>query len=323
MSIIPSKDDRKIVLLSGGTGTPKLILGLREFMLDESLTIIGNTGDDDEFYGLLVSPDIDTLIYLFAGTLDLEKFWGLENESFTAMKQLTTMKEEIWFQLGDKDLGLHLLRNELITKGWTLTESISEICCRLDIKAKIIPMSNDPVRTMLYDSLNTKHSFQNYTVKLKERPIIVKVEYEGAEKATITSEIKKTLVNSSTIIIGPSNPITSIGPMLAIKELKTALIKTQATIIAVAPFRGESAFSGPAAKLMKALQYQPNAYGIAKLYKDFLDIIIISENDKKLIPEIAKLGIKAICANISLKTQQERKDLAETILNVINSKKAV
>lgn len=321
MSILPTKEDRKMVLLSGGTGTPKLILGLREFILDESLTIIGNTGDDDEFYGLLVSPDIDTLIYLFAGTLDLEKFWGLENDSYITMSQLATMKEETWFQLGDKDLGLHLLRNKLLTRGWKLTNAVSEICNRLGIKAKIIPMSNDPVRTVLYDSLSSKYSFQNYTVKLKGSPIIIKVEYEGAEKATIIPEIKKTIANSSTIIIGPSNPITSIGPMLAIKELKTALVKTQATIIAVAPFRGESAFSGPAAKLMETLHHKPNAYGVAKLYKDFLDIIIISEKDKKLIPKIAKLGIKAICANISLKTQQERKDFAETILNIINGNK--
>ncbi len=317
MSAISTKEDRKIVLLSGGTGTPKLILGLREFILDESFTIIGNTGDDDEFYGLLVSPDIDTLLYLFTGTLDLKKFWGLENESYVAMSQLTTMKEETWFRLGDKDLGLHLLRNKLLLRGWKVTAIVSEICNRLGIKAEIMPMSNEPVRTVLFDSLGSKYSFQEYTVKTKETPIIAKVEYEGAEKANITPEMKKTIANSSTIIIGPSNPITSIGPMLAIKELKDALIQTRATIIAVSPFEGETAFSGPAAKLMVTVHHKPNAYGVAKLYKDFLDIIIISEKDKKLIPKIAKLGIRAICANISLKTQQERKNFAEKILSII------
>ncbi len=321
---MPTKENRKIVLLSGGTGTPKLILGLREFIYDESLTIIGNTGDDDEFYGLLVSPDIDTLIYLFAGTLDLGKFWGLENESFNVLNQLAKMKENTWFQLGDKDLGLHLLRNKLLNSGLNVTDIISEICDRLGIKSKIIPMSNDSVRTALYDSHGTKYSFQSYTVETKEKPVIIKVEYEGSEKATITPELRKTITNTSTIIIGPSNPITSIGPMLAIKELKDAMIKTRAIIIAVSPFKGETAFSGPAAKLMTKLKHEANAYGVAKMYKDFLDIIVISEEDKKLIPKIAKLGIRAICANISLKTPQERKDLAEKILNVIDdNKKAI
>lgn len=318
-----TKEDRKLVLLSGGTGTPKLILGLREFILDESLTIIGNTGDDDEFYGLLVSPDIDTLIYLFAGVLDLDKFWGLENETYNTLSQLRTMKEETWFQLGDKDLGLHLLRNKLLTKGWNLTAIVSEICGKFGIKAKIMPMSNDPVRTVLYDLKDLRNSFQSYTVRLKERPEIVKVEYESAEQATITPGLKEAIINSSTIIIGPSNPITSIGPMLAIKELKEALVKTQAVIIAVSPFEGEAAFSGPAIKLMTGLQHKANAYGVAKLYKDFLDIIIISEKDKHLIPKIAELGIKAVCANISLKTRQERKDFAENFLNIINDNKKV
>ena len=314
------KTEIKVTLLSGGTGTPKLILGLREFIKDEYMTIIGNTGDDDEFYGLLISPDIDTLIYLFSNQLDLEKFWGVKNESFNTLNQLQNLNEETWFKLGDKDLGLHLLRNRLLFEGWTITDIVKEISKRLEINAKILPMSNDSVRTILQDHEGTKYSFQRYTVKSKERPIISEVDYDGADKASIKQEVKEAISHASTIIIGPSNPITSIGPMLAIKGLKDELKETSAKIIAISPIEEGSAFSGPAAKLLKQLNYIPNAYGIAILYKEFLDVMIISEKDKELQPEIEKLGIDVYCMNISLRTPLERKLFAKKLLDLITKK---
>ncbi|NHJ48325.1 MAG: 2-phospho-L-lactate transferase [Asgard group archaeon] len=310
-------DDVKITFLSGGTGTPKLLIGFREILSEDNMTIIGNIGDDDEFYGLLVSPDIDTLLYLFSNQLDVTKFWGVNDDTFSCLEQTALLGEESWFQLGDKDIALHLLRNKLMTTGLTHSQAIAEISRRLGIRAKIIPISDDSVRTKLITSDDNYLSFQEYTVKYKEKPEIKAVIYEGSKKAKPVLEVEEVIENSKTIIIGPSNPVTSINPMLSIFKFKTALTKTKGKVIAVSPIEGDQAFSGPAARLMKGLKMEPNALGIATLYRKFLNTFFISEADEKLAKKIEKLGIKVICTNISLKTHEERVNLAYQIMQEI------
>ncbi|NHK32673.1 MAG: 2-phospho-L-lactate transferase [Asgard group archaeon] len=312
-------DKKKITFLSGGTGTPKLLLGFKEIIPEEQMVIIGNIGDDDEFYGLLVSPDIDTLIYLFSHQLDLNKFWGVKDETFANLKQLSHLGEDTWFHLGDKDLALHLLRNKLLISGKNYSEVIFEISKRLKIKARILPFSNDNVRTKMITNSNECLSFQDYTVKHKENVVIKSVLYEGSKKAKINVEVKEELLNSSAIIIGPSNPITSIGPMLAVKQLNETLCATKAKVIAVSPIAGDQAFSGPVIRLMKELNKIPNAFGIAEIYRKFLDTIFISESDENLTNKIEKIGINVICTNISLKTTEERIHLAKRILQEIKN----
>lgn len=303
-----------ITLLSGGTGTPKLLLGIRELLDDKLLTIIGNTGDDDIFFGLLVSPDIDSLIYLFSNQLDLKKFWGVGNETYNTLQQLDVMKEPTWFKLGDKDLALHLTRNRLLLSGYTLTEAITEICTKLEITAKIIPVTDDPVKTIMLNEKNERLSFQEYTVKFREEIPVKAVQYKGSEKAKATQEAISAIKNATAILLGPSNPITSVGPMLALPEIKNALIKSKAKVIAVSPLDSGKAFSGPAVRLLKELGYEASSLGIANLYKDFLDVMVISSNDSKLGESIEDLGIKVICTNISLKKKIEQINLAKIIL---------
>ncbi|NHJ84825.1 MAG: 2-phospho-L-lactate transferase [Asgard group archaeon] len=305
---------RKITFLSGGTGTPKLLLGMRKLIPDENLHIIGNTGDDDYFFGLLISPDIDTLLYLFSEKLDLTKFWGVKKETFTLLTQLELLGEETWFKLGDKDLALHLLRNKLLQQGWTLNEAIHEISKRLKIRAKIYPMSNDFIQTKFIDMRENIYSFQEYTVKNRETIQIKEVIYEGSKNAKALPEAINAIMDTSLVIIGPSNPITSIGPMLAISGIKKALIETEAKIIAISPIISNRAFSGPAAKLLQQLGYEATPKAIAEMYQEFLDLMIISEADKHLINGIEKLGVKTLSTNISLKTNDERKKLANKIL---------
>lgn len=313
------QEQDQITFLSGGTGTPKLLLGVRQLLKDEQLTIIGNTGDDDEFYGLLVSPDIDTLLYLFSNQLDLTKFWGVKNETFNCLQQLQKqLKIDPWFQLGDKDLALQLLRNKLLTEGHTLSQIIQEIKGRLKIRATILPMSNDPIRTILTAMNGESLSFQEYTVKLKEQITVKSVEYNGAEKAKPTTKVLEAIRNSKAIIIGPSNPITSIKPMLAMEEFRRALEQTRAKIIAVSPIREGKAFSGPVIKLMQQLGLSPTPYGIAKLYRNFLDELIISTRDQKQRKQIAALGINTKTTNISLATEQQRIQLARMVLEEAN-----
>ncbi|MHA1308298.1 MAG: 2-phospho-L-lactate transferase [Candidatus Heimdallarchaeota archaeon] len=313
------KEKIKLTFLSGGTGTPKLLLGFRELVEEKNLTIIANTGDDDHFHGLLVQPDVDALLYLFSNQLDLKKFWGVKNDTYNVLTVLAKMNLETWFQLGDKDLALHLLRNKLLLDGKSYFEIITEISNRLGIKAKILPMTNEQVRTIMFSTNNGKLSFQEYTVKYRETHEITRVYYQGSENAQIYPELKEAIHSPKTIIIGPSNPITSIGPMLAIKELRNELIKTDKKIIAISPLDQNRAFSGPAAKLLEQLGYEASSYGIAKAYQDFLDVMIISENDTNNAERITGLGIKVIQTNISMKNQIERKKLAKVVLKEINS----
>ena len=303
-----------LTLLSGGTGTPKLLLGVRELLDDKLLTIIGNTGDDDVFYGLLVSPDIDSLIYLFSNQLDLKKFWGVEDETYETLQQLDMMKEPTWFRLGDKDLALHLTRSRLLSSGYTLTEAITEICAKLEITARIIPMTDESVKTIILNEKNERFSFQEYTVKFREKIPVKAIHYEGSQNAKATLEAINAIRNATAIILGPSNPITSVGPMLALPEIKNALIKSKAKVIAVSPLDSGKAFSGPAARLLKELGYEASSLGIAELYKEFLDVFVISSNDSKLRDSIQDLGIKVISTNISLKTKIEQINLAKIIL---------
>jgi len=315
---LTEKEELKLTFLSGGTGTPKLLLGFRELIDEEKFTIITNTGDDDYFYGLLVQPDIDTILYLFANKLDLEKFWGVKNESFNAMKYLAEMKEDTWFQLGDKDLAMHLLRNKMLLDGKSIYEIITEITNQLGIKAKIFPMTNELVQTIMYTKNGAKLSFQEYTVKYRESHEIYKVVYQGSEKAQIYPGLIEAIRSPKAIIIGPSNPITSIGPMLAIKKLHEELVNTNTKVIAISPLEQNKAFSGPAAKLLEQLGYEASSYGIAKIYQKFLDVMIISNSDKENVEKITKLGIKVIQTNISMKNQIERKRLAEVVLKEVN-----
>ena len=305
---------KKITFLSGGTGTPKLILGFREIISDEQITVIGNTGDDDEFYGLLVSPDVDTLIYLFSEVLDQEKFWGLIDETYFTLDFLSKIKEDIWFNIGDKDLAIHLLRNKLLVRNYTLEQAISEICNRFGIEAKILPMTNEKVRTKMFTIDNQKLSFQEYTVKLKEKVPIKEVEYEGSKKAKTTTSVIEAILNTDILIIGPSNPITSINPILSVAGIREALKETDALKIAISPLEKKQAFSGPAAKLLKELGFEPSSLTIAKMYRDFLDILVIGNEDKEIANKIKALGIKTIVTNISLRTIEERKEMAKKIL---------
>lgn len=311
-------EELKLTFLSGGTGTPKLLLGFRELINEKNLTIIANTGDDDLFYGLLVQPDVDTILYLFADKLDLDKFWGVKNETYNTLNHLAKLNEETWFQLGDKDLALHLLRNKLLHYGKSSYEIISEIAHRFEIKAKILPMTNDQVRTILFSTKEELLSFQEYTVKYHETHEIQKVIYQGSEKAQVYPKLVESIHSPKTIIIGPSNPITSIGPMLAIKKLRAELVKTKAKVIAISPLEQNKAFSGPAAKLLEQLGFEGSSYGIAKIYQDFLDVMIISDSDSENAEKIANLGIKVIQTNISMKNQLERKRLAEVVFKEAN-----
>jgi len=311
-----------ITILSGGTGTPKLIEGLRHLVRDEELTVIVNTADDIWWNGLYVSPDVDTVLYLFANILDTEKYWGIRGDTFYALKQLTRYDAEwTWFSIGDKDLATHIIRTYLLKKGLKLHEIVKYLSRKLGVKATILPMSNDRVETIVETDIGVMN-IQEYLVKYRAEPEVYNVKFPGLERALPAPGVIDSIRNAEIIIIGPSNPINSIGPIINLKEVRETLRKTEVPIVAVSPIISGKPVSGPADKFMKALGYDPSPIGIVEIYKDFLDGIIIDVADKVYVEKIErKYGIKAKATNTIMLTLKDKVKLAEEVLDLAKSLK--
>lgn len=270
-----------IVVLSGGTGTPKLIQGLRLQVPDEELTIIGNIADDYFWYSIPVSPDMDTLLYLFADWLDLEKFWGVKDETSNCIAMLQELNEDPWFNLGDKDLALCILRGDSLKKGITSTEFTSRVVNQLGIKANILPPSNDSIQTWIKNQDQTIH-FQEYWVKHRGNIEIEEVLFKGLDEAKATEEVMTALEEAERIIIGPSNPITSIYPIIGIKEIDAYLKKHRNKVIAISPIIGTKPVSGPAAELMSNKGLSVSPIGVASFYEPYCSNLVIDLSDQAL-----------------------------------------
>lgn len=265
-----------MILLSGGTGTPKLIQGLRRLIPDEEITVIVNTAEDIEISGNLISPDLDTVLYLFSGHLDDKKWWGIKKDTFCTYQMLKKMGINEKLMIGDGDRATHIFRSELMRKGASLTEAIAQLSMVLRIKARILPMCDEKVDTMIRTPEGEMH-FQDFWVGARGEPDVLDVKIKGIEKAKITRKVMEALGSDDKVIIGPSNPITSIGPILALKYMHGIL--SMKKVIAISPIIGDSPVSGPAGKLMKARGLPVSSRGVAECYGDILDIIVIDERD--------------------------------------------
>ncbi len=265
-----------MIVLSGGTGTPKLLHGLRRLIPDEEITVIVNTAEDIMISGNLVSPDVDTVLYLFSGKLDESKWWGIRDDTFhthTALKKLGINEK---LMIGDKDRAAHILRSELMRNGASLTRATLQLSTALRIKAIVLPMCDEKVDTMINTPQGQMH-FQDFWVGAHGEPDVLDIEIKGLEKAKTTREVMEALGSEDNVIIGPSNPITSIGPILALKYMRGIL--SMKKVIAVSPVIGDSPVSGPAGKLMKAQGFAVSSLGVAEYYGDILDTMVIDERD--------------------------------------------
>ncbi|MFZ3167076.1 MAG: 2-phospho-L-lactate transferase [Candidatus Methanoperedens sp.] len=265
-----------MILLSGGTGTPKLLQGIRRIIPDEEITVIVNTAEDIIVSGSLVSPDVDTILYLFSGALDISKWWGIRNDTFHTNNALKKMGINEKLMLGDADRATCIFRDVLMQKGASLTEATLSLSVALGIKAKILPMCNEKVDTMIKTPEGILH-FQDFWVGSRGNPEVLDVDITGIKKARLTKEVLDALKLEDNIIIGPSNPITSIGPILALKGIREILMTKK--VIAVSPIIGNSPVSGPAGKLMSAKGYPVSSNGVARCYGDILDIMVIDDRD--------------------------------------------
>ncbi|MCS7136519.1 MAG: 2-phospho-L-lactate transferase [Nitrososphaerota archaeon] len=307
-----------ITALAGGVGAAKLIDGLSSIVPPDKLTIIVNTGDDCEFHGLYVSPDLDIITYTLAGLVDEEKGWGIKNDTFNCLDMLRVYGHDTWFKLGDRDLATHIHRTMMLRSGYKLSEVTRDICARLNLKQKIIPMTDDYFATKIKTESDTIH-FQEYLVKRGAVDVIRDIIYEGAENAKPAPGVIESIMDAEIVVVCPSNPLVSIGTILSIKGVRQALRGTRAKKVAVSPIIGGTVVKGPADKMMKYLGIDVSALGVAKLYSDFLDIFVMDEVDASLVHEVEKLGVKAFTTNTLMKTKEDRIKLAKFVLEVASA----
>jgi len=304
-----------ITALAGGVGAARFLQGLVKLVPEENLTIIVNTGDDIELYGLHISPDIDIVMYTLSGIVDEEKGWGVKDDTFHCLETLQKYGSETWFKLGDRDLATHIHRTCLLRKGYKLSEVTAKLCQAFGLKVRLIPMTDEKFATFIVTDKGKMH-FQEYLVKRGAQDKVINVEFEGAEKAKPAPGVVDSILNSEAIIICPSNPIVSIGTILSVKGVRKALRETKAEIIAISPIVGGSPIKGPADKLMSGLGLEVSAYGVAAFYKDFLDAFIIDNIDSAQKPRIEALGLKVAVTNTIMKTLEDKVELARVVLNI-------
>jgi LPPG:FO 2-phospho-L-lactate transferase len=307
----------RIAALAGGTGAAKLLRGLAPLLPPAALTIIGNTGDDTELWGLHISPDLDTVCYALAGLIDERKGWGLRGETFNALEQMPRFGEPGWFGLGDRDLATHLHRTRLLREGRGLAEVTAGIAAALGVGARVLPMSDQPVRTRILGPEGWI-SFQEYFVRDKAKTEVRAVDYAGAGAASPAPGVVEALRDAEAVIVCPSNPITSIGPILAVPGMVRALEETPATVLAVSPIIGGEAVSGPVGRLMAVAGLPVSAAGVARAYARWLDILVIDERDHDLAPEIAALGVRAVATPTLMTGREAETALARRVLECLS-----
>ncbi len=310
-----------IVVLTGGTGGAKFVDGLRQVVSAKELTIIVNTGDDLEWWGLYVSPDLDSITYVLAGLLSKERGWGVKGDTFFCMQAMGELGQPIWFHVGDRDLAVHLLRSKFLAEGKTLAEATTEIAARLGVQARILPMSNSRVETRV-DTPVGELSFEEYFVQRWFQDPVNSVRFDGAADAEPAPGVIDAIMSASVVLLAPSNPVTSLGPILAVPGIREALRKTQAPIAAVSPIVGGAAVSGPAGILMAAQGLPVSIAGVAQAYQDFLDTLIADVRDAKAAEELQQSGLRVHCAHTIMRTADEKAALARTVLSLISTESA-
>lgn len=305
-----------ILALSGGVGGAKLVQGLAAHLPAEELAVIVNTADDFEHLGLYIAPDVDTVMYTLAGLASQERGWGLAGETWHALDMLGRYGAETWFQLGDRDLATHILRTQALRQDHTLSEVTADLCYRLGVNQQVIPMTDDRVTTYVETPAGWLH-FQEYFVRERCEPEVLDVGVRGLEGAAPSPAFRDALTNAKAVILTPSNPVVSLGPILGLAGVKEALQASNATRIAVTPLIGGQAVKGPTVPLMQALGLTPTAFGVAEHYASLLDIFILDRRDEKLRPDIEALGLRVHVTDTLMETDTAKARLAEGMLSLL------
>jgi len=306
----------RLVALAGGTGAAKLLRGLDALLERGAMTVVGNTGDDAEIWGLHVSPDLDTVCYTLGGLLDEERGWGLRDESFRTLGEMVRFGEPTWFNLGDRDLATHLHRTRLLAEGRSLSEVTAKLAADLGVRHVVLPMSDQPVRTRVLGP-DGWLGFQEYFVREKTQVEVRAVEYAGAPEARPAPGLVEAISAADAVLVCPSNPVTSVGPILSVPGIVEALHSTRAPVLGISPIVGGRAVSGPAGRLMAARGLPVSALGIAQSYAPWLDVLIIDDEDAALAPSIEAAGARPVVASTLMAGRVEEMRLARRILETL------
>lgn len=303
--------------ITGGVGGAKLALGLARVLPGDRLTVVANTADDFEHLGLHIAPDLDTVMYTLAGINNSAQGWGLEGESWQMLEALEALGGETWFRLGDRDLATHLYRSERLRRGDSLSAVTAQLCSQLGIAQRLLPMTDDPVRTVVHTDQG-ELPFQHYFVREQCRPAVSGFHFEGIEQARPQQELLELLAGESLagIFICPSNPFVSVDPVLALSGLKQAIAACGAPVIAVSPIVGGIAIKGPAAKMMAELGLPVTAAAVAHHYTGLVNTFVLDEGDVTLAPEIEDLGMDVAHAPTIMKTLADREQLARHVIEL-------
>jgi LPPG:FO 2-phospho-L-lactate transferase len=302
-----------IVVLTGGTGGAKFIDGLRMLVAPEELTVIVNTGDDHRWWNLFISPDTDSITYVLAGILSEERGWGVRLDTFHCLDMMKRLGEPAWFAVGDRDLAVHVLRSRLVAEGKTLSEATAIIAERLGVRSRILPMSDMRVETRI-GTPRGELGFEEYFVERRYQDPVEWVRFAGATEAAAAPGVLEAIAGARAVVIAPSNPITSIGPILAVPGVRRALTETSAAVVAVSPIIGNSAVSGPAAHLMATQELPVSAVGIAQAYEDFLHGLVIDSSDRRLAPSAFPERLRIHATDILMRTSEDRRRVARAAL---------
>lgn len=305
----------RVLALAGGVGGAKLVVGLAQCQDPGDLVVCVNTGDDEIFHGLHVSPDLDTMMYTLAGLSNPETGWGLQGDTFQALSMLRSYGSDTWFNLGDRDFATHIRRTQLLGQGLTLSEVTAQLSSALGVRHAIVPMSDHPVRTVL-ETADGRLSMQEYFVQRRAQPDVSAVHYEGASDASPSPGLDNGLNQARMLVICPSNPALSVSPIVSMAGMKERLAGFSGIRVAVSPIVGNDAVRGPAGRIMAGLGHDVSVVGVARAYREFCDVLVIDLQDEALAPAVADVGLCPVVANTIMNSLQDRVDLARTVLSL-------
>lgn len=302
-----------ITVLAGGVGASRFLQGLYQVEDPASISVISNTGDDVEMFGLHVSPDTDIVLYALAGAVNPETGWGLTGDTFAVVDQLQRFGYERWFNLGDRDLAMAIHRTRLLHEGVPMHEIVAGLARAWELDCTVLPMTNEPVRTMITGP-EGELAFQEYMVRLRTELDVRSIRFAGIEQAKPAPGVIDALSGAEAVILAPSNPFVSIGPILAVAGVRDALEQTKAVRVAISPIIAGQVVKGPAAKMMTTLGYEVSALGVAKIYDGLVDLFVLDEQDRALAPRVEALGMRVLVTDTMMTSMERKAELARDVV---------
>ncbi|MEX0782496.1 MAG: 2-phospho-L-lactate transferase [Dehalococcoidia bacterium] len=300
-------------VLAGGVGASRFLQGLVQVVDPADIVVISNTGDDVEMFGLHVSPDTDIVIYALAGAVNPETGWGLTGDTFAVVDQLQRFGYERWFNLGDRDLAMAIHRTRLLREGMPMHAVVDDLVRAWSLRCRIVPMSDEPVRTVIAGP-DGELPFQEYMVRMRTEVDVRGVRFVGSEDARPAPGVIDALREADVVVVAPSNPLVSIGPMLAVPGVREALAGSRATRVGISPIIAGQVVKGPLAKMMTTLGYEVSAVGVAEMYRGLIDVMVVDDLDRDLAPRVEALGMRCVVTDTMMTSDQRKAELASEVV---------